>query len=298
MSNSSWDLPLDSFEHLKHTGYSRNEPILHRPWSDNIMTWKDSAAPSVGFSNLSLSPPQVRQLSPEELDLGRHPNLMQTDSRPLHAPDYNATFRTSELRPTDEPDLVCIKLLAYLRRTGTDEHHSLDDVLGLIQRALAAVRRILTSRKARSDYSCIMLLSNILVQVVKLCEKACSMHFEERQSETPELLTTFGEDFFTAFGEPCDLSPKQKYSNMHEDHSLSNVSRQRLFAFLLENVAEVSTEISELLRGKPLTGFQAIGKHECLHMDLERRLMEMLNLLAPWCSSIDYGQLQGADHAQ
>ena len=291
---------MDSFEHIKFMTESRNEQSsLHRSWSDNIITWKDSAAPSMGLSNLSLSPPQVRHLSPEELDHGNRPNhVTQTTWRPLTPSEYTTTFRTPEPRPNEEADMICIKLLAHLRRTGAEEHQSLDDVLSLIQKALAATRRILTNRNARTDYSCIMLLSNILVQVVKLCEKACRMQLEDRQTETSDLLTAFGEDFFTAFGDPSDLQPDQRYSNRDEGHDLSNVSRNRTLQSLLENLSGLLAEVSELLRGQPLSGFQAIGKHESLHLDLERRIRGMRNLPAPWCSSIDYGQLQSADYAR
>lgn len=271
---------MESNEQMNLMTESYNQRFsLQRHASDSSVTRKDYAMTSTGgFSSLSLSP-QMSYMSPKMLENTHDPRLNFRDdatSRLMSQPIYTPTSHSPEPRPSDEEEMVCIRLLAHLKKSGDYEYQTSESVLDLIQKSNAALRRILTSRKARTDYGCIMLLSNIMTQVVNLCEKTCKYHLEERQSASTDFLGAFGEDFLTAFGEPSPYTD-QRYFNIGEQSDQSAARRQATIQSSVEMSRDISACIADLLKTEPYDGLQAVGKHEGLHLDLDKRLKTILS---------------------
>lgn len=275
---------MDSAETLK-PGLSSEafEYRVYEPW--NVIDTDRLAAGTAHMSSLSLSP-QTTYLSPG-LQTGctssyrnhSEPGPITADyaaSQILPPPLSTQAFCAREPQADLEEEMVCIKLLAYLKKCGTQEDQSLETLLSLIQKSDAVLRRILTSQRARSDYGCVMLLSSIIVKVINLCEKVCQEYFQICQSETSEFITTFGEEFLFAFGERPSLETERNYRNADERDQPSS-SYRRTIQDLLGLIKQGSAEVSRLL--KEPDEIQSTGKHEGLHVEMERRLDAMLNIL-------------------
>jgi len=230
---------------------------------------------STGLLTPGLSPPQVEYLSPMLLErkpgASIEPVEQHADGCFLTPSLPTPAYRTPEVQQSDDEEMICLKLLGHLKKTSYTENSSVDDMMSTLKKSTAVIRRILKSKNARSDYSCLLLISNILMKVVEICEKASQRQFAEPSQSDAQFLTNFDENF-------CNESEQgYYYADLQSDYS-SSVQGERL-RDLLERIAELCAEVGGLLKNKPLNGFQTIGRHEGLHVDLGRRLQICLNLL-------------------
>jgi len=167
---------------------------------------------------------------------------------------------------------VCIKLLGHLKKSSARGSQSMDESLNLIRKSTAAIRRILKSKKARSDYGCIMLLSNIVLRVVELCESTCQKSVKE---------TIYGESqFSSAFGDGIYAEPEQTFLNVEANSNSPEPEQGDVLQGLVLQTADLVAEVGNLLKRKPYDGFQTIGRHEGLHLELGQRLKASLALLS------------------
>ena len=233
-----------------------------------------------GMPTPTLSPPQFGYLSP--LMLERKPDQAfsfsnNSSSRLLSPPLGPPPCRTPEPQQSEDEEVLCIKLLSHLKKSEGQEHISLDEILSLVRKSTAAVRRILKSKKARSDYGCIMLLSNIMMKIVALCERAGKKHVEEPETsgDSPHFLTPFTGG--QIYHEPTD---HEFFNNMDmQPQPQPKADRRETVHSALRHAADLSSEVGDLLKRKPLNGFQCVGRHEALHLGLGHRLRGSMFLL-------------------
>jgi hypothetical protein len=264
------------------TGQPGSAPAPHREPSPaqtvdsyNFMDGKDSLPGSTGLPTPALSPPQYAYLSPMMLETGPQSvvdNPCTTTAQFLAPTKPPPVARTSEPQPTEDEEMICIKLLGHLKRSSAKEDQSLDDLVNTIKKSNAVIRRILKSKKARSDYGCIMLLSNILLRVVDLCEHVVHKHFEEPDGGDAHFLTAFNDNFFN--------DPEQNYFNTDFPMESSQADRGVMLREMVMQSTDLVLTVGTLLQRKPLNGFQAVGRHEALHLELGQRLKGTLSLLA------------------
>jgi len=236
---------------------------------------KASLAGSTGLPTPALSPPQYAYLSPMMLEntIGPAATMtVDTTSRFLAPAMPIPVCRTPQPQQADDEEMVCIKLLGHLKKSSAKDNQSLDDHLSLIKKSNAAIRRILKSKKARSDYACVMLLSNIMLRVVELCEKVSQSHLEEPENGDTHFLSAFTDNFFN--------DSEQAYFNADVQVESFKPDRAVTLHGILMQVVDLVSSIGSLLKRKPLNGFQSLGKHESLHVELEQRLHSSLALLS------------------
>jgi hypothetical protein len=221
-----------------------------------------------GLPTPALSPPQVQFLSPMVLE--SRPESRSTsvaaEMTSLCPPGRPASAsRTPEPQAPDDEEMVCIKLLSHLKRHSAENQQTLESMQALVQKSLASVRRIIRSRNVRSDYACQLLLSNIMMRIVELCENTCRRQMENNSSRWRNQQA------------PCEvISDHMEASN---DSQSSPTEPASSTGATLQDAIGLVTSVGDLLKRKPYTGFQTMGRHESLHLALEQRLRSaVLNL--------------------
>jgi hypothetical protein len=274
----SW---LPGTESTSHPGFATGplgEPSPAQTTdSYSFMDRKDSLPSSTGLPTPALSPPQYAYLSPMMLEnrpqsVVNPPKNTSTTSQFLAPSRPISAARNPEPRQAEDEEMVCIKLLGHLKKSNAKEEQSLDDLVSTIKKSDAVIRRILKSKKARADYGCIMLLSNTMIKVVDLCERVAHEHFEEPDGEDAHFLSAFDDNFFN--------DPEQNYFNTDFPMESSQADRGAMLREMLAQTADLVLAVGNLLQRKPLNGFQAVGRHEALHMELGQRLKATVKLLS------------------
>lgn len=209
-----------------------------------------------GLPTPALSPPKVRYLSP-----------MALETRPASR-QSSVTMNTDMLRPTsaarvqrapepqapEDEEMMCIKLLAHVKKQ-SQVQHTLESALNLLRKVNAALKRIVASKAARSDYACQLLLTSILSSLVAHCERTGRLHLESRGRQQSFAFRPSPEYFASTFQtEPTD-SPDA--ATLRE---------------LIQTVSNISSTLGDSLKRKPLNGFQTLGRHESLMLTLDQRL--------------------------
>lgn len=217
-----------------------------------------------GLPTPSLSPPCLKRLSPSNLDINGANQA--TGKLPLSM--TGTAVQTPDVWPAiqqEDDETVCIKLLAHLKRHTLWTQVSDEATLSLILKTNAALRRILQSEHSRSDPSCRLLLSSITAQLAKLCE----ILSESQCAQAPKSLESeFIHDAYLEDGqqETCIQPPKQP--------DIREASKSAIQESLAANA-----NIGNLLKRKPSHGFQALGRQESLHIELDVRMKKALLML-------------------
>lgn len=226
---------------------------------------------SNGLPTPALSPPQVQFLSPMLLEA--LPDLRQT-SLPPDNPSRSVLNHaalpspTQEASSSEDEEMICIKLLAHLKRHSMNSLHTLDPTVILIQKSTAAIKRILKSRTIRNNYASQLLLSNIMIHIVAFCEMMCRRHAEGIARASSPLLTesTSSDPSLDSFESPFRPSPTHA-------EGLGSIEKT------MQEALETSELVGELLKRKPYIGFQTLGRQESLHLALDKRLRACLQNL-------------------
>jgi hypothetical protein len=271
----SWMPGIESTNHSNFSTVLLREPSPAQSMdSYSVIDRKASLPGSTGLPTPALSPPQYAYLSPMMLE-NRPQSTVHTASNATSqflAPRMpTSAARTPEPREAEDEEMVCIKLLGHLKKSSAKDNQSLDDLVGLVRKSNAVIRRILKSKKARSDYACVMLLSNIVIRVVDLCESASRKHFEEPDGSDAHFLSAFNDNFFN--------EPEQTYFNTDFPMDNAQADRGAMLREMITQSADLVSAVGGLLQRKPLNGFQALGRHEVLHLELAQRLEATLKLL-------------------
>jgi hypothetical protein len=227
--------------------------------ASEISFFSNSGLPTPGFS-----PPQLpRYLSPAHLDT--RPTSRQSscpvDPAKLHPQRYGLLPRNPD-SSVDDDETSCIKLLAHLKKHLADELQPREAQIELLTKSNAAVRRLLRSQAIRNDYSCHLLLSNIINHLVRLCERLC----QGRQDDSLYL-----QDQIHFEGMPGFFDTPLPQANNPLDQELTNGLVQEVLVF--------TTIVGDFLKKKPIYGFQYLGRQETFHVELEQRLRNATVLL-------------------
>ena len=271
----SWLSGMESTNHSNFSTVPLREPSPAQSMdSYSFIDRKVSLPGSTGLPTPALSPPQYAYLSPMMLENRPHSTVhttSNTTSQFLAPAMPTPAARTPEPQEAEDEEMVCIKLLGHLKKSSAKECQSLDDLVSLVRKSNAVIRRILKSKKARSDYACVMLLSNIILRVVDLCESASRKHFEEPDGSDAHFLSAFNDNFFS--------EPEQIYFNTDFPMDSTQADRGAMLREMITQSADLVSAVGSLLQRKPLNGFQALGRHEVLHLELAQRLQATLKLL-------------------
>lgn len=227
-----------------------------------------------GLPTPGLSPPAfARYLSPAQLET-RPSSRAAIDPSKLYPPPRSAAAPASFIRTTtgespvtaDDQETVCIKLLAHLKRHAGDRTQPRESQLILLQKSNAAVRRILHSKSIRSAYTCHLILSSILNQLVLLCERLCQQC--TLLPEESSLPTNLDSQFIQEQGH-CETVPGYLDATpMAVAPSLNH----ELMVAQVKDVRSFASTLGAMLKKKPLGGFQTLGRQETFHAELEQRL--------------------------
>ena len=171
-----------------------------------------------------------------------NPKLNDNQSQFLTPSLPRTVCRSTETEQIDDAETTCLKLLMHLKKRNINQDQSFEDLMVITRNSIAILRRLLKDKGIRSNYACQILLSSILLHVVDSCEIMCRK-YSWTTCRSPAL-------------QP-ELCEPDRAPSLHE---------------LVAHAAEVTGEMITLLMRKPLDGFQAIGRHEAMQLDMERRL--------------------------
>ena len=229
---------------------------------------------TTGFPTSKFGSPQPVHLSSVATGAQRlrcdsiHRQNIQLLTSPMPSPAYHGT---SGPQPEEDHAIVCIKLLAHLKRRAAQGHQRLDVSLELVRKSLAALRQIGKRKTASIDYSCVILMSSVMIEIVQLCERTCNQEGEE-------VLAVEACSFNNLHGQSC-LEPQLDHFNIALARRERGQNIKRALRDVLVGACELSTEIAFLLKRNPHSGFHSVGRHESLHLELEQRLRTSLDTL-------------------
>ena len=221
-----------------------------------------------GLPTPGMSPPRFRYLSPAALETRpmSRATSVATDSSRLLPANFTTAFaaplsRTPEPSQPEDDETVCIKLLSHLKKHCSQRRQSSDEDLDLLRKTNASVRRILRNKTVRTDYTCQLLLSSIITHMVDLSEQLCNRNREVSTASESSFLQE--QVHFQSQPEYFDRTNQQK-------QPLDNTRTQVVEA------TNLATEVADLLKRKPVNGFQVLGRHESHHIELDLRLQRAL----------------------
>lgn len=218
-----------------------------------------------GLPTPSMSPPEMKFLTPSELE-ATTPNARPPSTGPVLYDSSDPTLSRASTfyhqRPHAEDDeTIAIKLLAHLKRLSNQERQSFNSVASLVNKTNAALRRLLRSDTVKNDYTCHLLLTNIMTHLAGFCEQLMVL----RETATEDLIA---ESHLTQGDNEMFLDQR---SHSAQQGQLSSIVKNSI-----HESAALCTSIGNLLKRKPLNGFQVLGRHESAQLDIERRLRDMV----------------------
>ena len=220
--------------------------------STDMSLLRNNGLPTPGMS------PQFRYLSPAALETRPRSRAtsVATESSRLMPPRFTTAFatplsRTPEPAQPEDDETVCIKLLSHLKKHSSHTGQSTGQDLDLLTKTNASVRRILRNKGVRSDYTCQLLLSGIITHMVDLCEQLCNSNHSQDQEHFED--------------------PSEYFDKTTQPKTASAITRTQVV-----DSTNLATEVADLLKRKPLNGFQILGRHESHHIELDLRLQRAL----------------------
>ena len=227
---------------------------------------------NMGLSTPSMSPPEFRFLSPIE------PNNTSPSTRPtsiaptssqvslVDCPSQRPAIDQQIIQPDDD-ETVCIKLLAHLKRLSTQEDHSYESMVYNVSKTTIVVNRLLRSSSVRADYTCHLLLTGIMTHLAAFCEQLLVLQ-DGRPSE---------EDLFTSSMLADSDAEVHQDRRQHSTHvgDTKLIAKDSVYESVLTCVS-----VGNLLKRKPLNGFQVLGRQESALVELERRMRIVLSSLS------------------
>lgn len=251
----TWDIPDEQYQQPFDMEQARCFSLSNEQYMGSLS----------GLPTPALSPPQISYLSPMALETrpaSRQSSIMINTNmlRPASAAPMQ---RTPEPQAPEDEEMVCIKLLAHIKKQ-SQVQQTPDSAISLLRKVNAALKRIIASKTARSDYSCQLLLTSILNSLVAHCERTSRLHLAART--TPQ---------------NCAFQPSSEYfnANFPPQQSQSDVAEAAILSELIHTVSNIAATLADSLKRKPLNGFQTLGRHESLMLTLGQRLKVTLAAL-------------------
>ncbi|KAK5075224.1 hypothetical protein LTS08_001694 [Lithohypha guttulata] len=214
---------------------------------------------NVGLPTPSTSPPEMRFFSPTETEAA--PSAIPINFG--QAIDVTQQMSASTDEDDEEDDEArCIQLLAHVKRLSSREQLPYHALLSHVNRTNAVLRWLMRSSNIRTQYTCHLLLTAIMTHLTKSCEQLLA-----RVEAGPE--QEFLEESFLS--ENDDKPSPEQGQPSRQTGELQTEARTTLS----ETVA-ICVSIGNLLKRKPLNGFQVLGRQESALVDLERRLRAVI----------------------
>lgn len=224
---------------------------------------------NVGLQTPQVSPPPVtRYLSPavfEAHPMSRSASISTEAHLPRPASAAPSVARSTDLSQPEDEETVCIKLLSHLKKHSNITSQDRTFQVDLLTKSNASIRRILRSKSVRSDESCQLLLSNILGKMTTLCEHLCYTSQSESANPNQSQAVPGMQRNSEAFDMRTGLVDQQ-------------TSSETLRPLVLET-SSLAADVGNMLKRKPLDGFQTYGRWETLVIGLECRLGNALGAL-------------------
>jgi hypothetical protein len=217
---------------------------------------------SNGLQTPGLSPPHQRYLSPAAFDrrpLSRQASVGVDNQAIQQTTLMVARTRMSATPQPEDEETVCIKLLSHLKKSSAAPLQHRQVQVDLLAKSSASVRRILRSQGVRKDYSCQLLLSSILTHMATLCELLCGTSSESRGRNEPSRPGPSTSDTFDA----------------RTGQTQNSFNLEALRPLVLE-CSSLTNDLGDMLKRKPLNGFQTLGRHERHLAELQLRLKSVL----------------------
>jgi len=223
-----------------------------------------------GLLTPSMSPPEIKFVSSSGLEApsGTSPLNMPPADQGVNVRHLQPGIqRRAEALPQDD-ETICIKLLAHLKRF-SQRQQSYESVLWLVQKTNATLRRLLRSRTIRADYMCHLLLTNIVLRLATFCKQLIPVP----QPQNTPCENEFVHDSYLVDGtsNSCDIRWPQNDTSQDMRASAKNTVKESTI---------INSGIGDLLKRKPLNGFQVLGRHESAHLEIDIQLRRILASLA------------------
>lgn len=232
---------------------------------------------NTGLPTPSMSPPDMQFLSPSDLEACTQQNLTDTRHREQTIP-AQVTLPCQSARPhssqAEDDETVCIKLLAHLKRFSSQPRQPVQSTLSLIYKTNAAIKRLLRSRSIRADYTCHLLLTSIMLHLASIYEQVLNaQHLPSRSQSKPCPDQEFINECYLGENDQELTSDPTRQDTQLSDSSAFTKS-------YVHESAVLCCSIGDMLKRKPLNGFQTLGRHESALIEVEIRLKNVLAGLA------------------
>lgn len=214
---------------------------------------------NVGLPTPSTSPPEMRFFSPTETEAA--PSAIPINFG--QAIDVTQQMSASTDEDDEEDDEArCIKLLAHVKRLSSREQLPYHALSSHINRTNAILRWLMRSSNIRTQYTCHLLLTTIMTHLTKSCEQLLA-----RVEAGPE------QEFFeeSLLSENDNKPSPEQGQPSRQAGELQTEARTSL-----SETVSICVSIGNLLKRKPLNGFQVLGRQESALVDLERRLRAVI----------------------
>jgi hypothetical protein len=246
---ATWDTPDDQYQ----TTFDMDQAPCFSLTNEQYM------GSLSGLPTPALSPPEVRYLSPMALETrpASRQSSITTNTNLLRPASASQTQQTPEPLVPEDEEMVCIKLLAHIKKQ-SQVHQTLDSGIALLRKVNAALKRIMASKVARSEYACQLLLTSILNSLVAHCERTNRLYFDSRVEQTAQQTFAF--------------QPSSEYFNASFPTDQPDLASLAVLCDLIQTVSNICSTLADSLKRKPLNGFQTLGRHESLLLTLSQRL--------------------------
>ncbi|KAJ9659433.1 hypothetical protein H2198_003162 [Neophaeococcomyces mojaviensis] len=224
-----------------------------------------------GLPTPSMSPPQMRYLSSSDLETVSStspPNMPPLSQGVSVRGSQTMATRRAEALPEDD-ETVCIKLLAHLKRF-SQQQQSYESVLSLVQKTNAALRRLLRSRTIRTNYSCHLLLTNIVLHLASFSERLIPV---PPQQQHPQPENEFVHESYLIDGDSDLCNIQRRQNGIWQD--MRPLTKNAVTESIMINAG-----VGDLLKRKPLDGFQVLGRQESAHIEIDSQLRGVLASLS------------------
>ena len=227
----------------------------------------ESTGMMYGLPTPSVTPPEMQFLPATELATGSAssptwvPPYSQSSLAPVQLPGSFVYLPQSE-----DDESVCIKLLAHLKHFSAHGDYNFAHVLLLIDKTNTTLRSILRSRTIRSEYVCHLLLTSIILHLTAFCEQLLDL------PETNDPTASEVECIREAYLAEVNNIP---FEVKGQTPSCASTSKSTAKLSIQEAIVLCSS-VGDLLKRKPLNGFQILGKQESAHVETDIRLKRVL----------------------
>lgn len=246
-----------------------NLELCHEP--NSTLMNDGSIFISNGLPTPSMSPPDMHFLSPSDLDTFRQDSTSRHPGQAMPSHHVHTQSGRQQTFQVEDDETMCLKLLAHLKRFSTQQRQPFQATLFLVHKTNAAIKRLLRSRTIRSEYTCHLLLTNIMLHLASIYEQvSATMPQQQPKSYSDQ-----------EFINECYLAEndQETSSDTTRQDTQSTDSTASVKSFVHES-ALLCSSIGDLLKRKPLNGFQTLGRHESALIEVGLRLKRVIATLS------------------